>query len=391
MQFYSTEEFAKLAGVSIRTLKYWRKSGKLSPAKTQGGAKFYSQAQLEGVQNSGLRYSRGAKFSITELVEVTISAGKLFKGIKLSTGREVQIYPSNQFVIVSDKMTNKIFNANRKNSADIDIVEDSKSDTLTELNLTLSNEFPKNNLTAFDHIIFDACISEQEKGNQFTTLAIIYRAIGGGEDNKITPASLQRIFDSVKKLATTWVSFDCSAICQKFGYNNGKAYAYNGYLLPLEFVIATVNGQIDTVAVHFLRNSPLLDVAKMKGQVITCNSKLLRLPKLNNTERVLSIKGYLFRRILQIIGSHKPHKAHLAGKSNDNQPIYRRNKKLEKSILLDSLYAQCEIDTTSKLQQQRARETITKVMEHFKANNLISEWHFTKKDRKFYSISFNFK
>ena len=301
---------------------------------------------------------------------------------------KVQVYPSNQFVIVSDKMTNKIFNANRKNSADIDIVEDSKSDTLTALNLTLSNEFPKNNLTAFDHIIFDACISEQEKGNQFTTPSIIHRNLGGKEKN-ISPAVQQRIFNSIKKLATTWVSFDCSAICQKFGYNNGKAYAYNGYLLPVEFVIATVNGQIDTVAVHFLRNSPLLDVAKMKGQVITCNSKLLRLPKLNNTERVLSIKGYLFRRILQIIGSHKPHKAHLAGKSNDNQPIYRRNKKLEKSILLDSLYAQCEIDTTSKRQLQQTRETISKVMEHFKANNLISEWHFTKKDRKFYSIAFD--
>ena len=301
---------------------------------------------------------------------------------------KVQVYPSKQFVIVSDKMTNKIFNADRKHSTGIDIIEDSKSNTITELNLTLSKEFPKNNLTAFDHIIFDACISEQAKGNEFTTPSIIHRVIGGGED-RITPTSQQRIFNSIKKLATTWISFDCSAICQKFGYNNGKAYEYNGYLLPLEFVIATINGQVDTIAVHFLRNSPLLDVAKMKGQLISCDNSLLKLPNLNNTEKVLSIKGYLFRRILQIIGSHQPHKAHLAGKSNDNQPIYRRNKKLEKSILLTTLYAQCEIDITSKLQQQRARETISKVMEHFKANHLISEWHFTKKDRKFYSISFD--
>ncbi len=303
---------------------------------------------------------------------------------------KVQVYPSDKLVIVSDKLTNKIFNANRKNSVGIDIVEDEKSDTVTSLNLTLSKEFPNNNLTAFDHIIFDACISEQNKGNEFTTPSILHRNLGGKEKD-ISAAVQNRIFNSIKKLATTWISFDCSAICEKLGYNNGKSYQYNGYLLPVEFVIATVNGQIDTVAFHFLRKSPLLDVAKMKGQLISCDNSLLKLPNLNNTERVLSIKGYLFRRINQIIGSHQQHKAHLVGKSKVNQPIYKRAKKLEKSILLSTLYAQCEIDTESKLQQQRARATISKIMEHFKSNNLISEWHLVKKDRKFYSISFDFK
>ena len=301
---------------------------------------------------------------------------------------KIQVYPSKKFVIISDKLTNNIFNANRKNSAEIDLVEDDFADIVTPVSLNLSDAVPKNNLNAFDHLIFDACVSEQEKGNEFTTPAIISRAIGGKEKD-ITPAAMQRIFDSVKKLATTWISFDCSAICQKRGYNDGRGYEYNGYLLPVEFVIATVNGQIDTVAFHFLRKSPLLDVAKMKGQLITCDdSNLLKLPNLNNTERVLAIKGYLFRRILQIIGSHQNRKGHRIG-SEGKKPVYKFNRKLAKFIRLDTLFQQCEIDTTSIRQQQQTRETIGKVMEHFKANNLISEWHFEKKERKFYSISFD--
>ena len=48
MKLYSTKEFAELAGVSIRTLKRWRKAGKLVP-QTIKGDKFYSVEQLTGV------------------------------------------------------------------------------------------------------------------------------------------------------------------------------------------------------------------------------------------------------------------------------------------------------------------------------------------------------
>ena len=50
MKMYSTKEFAELAGVSIRTLKRWRKSGKLEPVgKGAKGDKFYTAEQLAGV------------------------------------------------------------------------------------------------------------------------------------------------------------------------------------------------------------------------------------------------------------------------------------------------------------------------------------------------------
>ena len=61
-KLYSTKQAAKFLGVSVRTLKYWRKSGKLVPEKCnpRTGEKFYSEIQLIGVQ----KYFRGATFEI---------------------------------------------------------------------------------------------------------------------------------------------------------------------------------------------------------------------------------------------------------------------------------------------------------------------------------------
>lgn len=51
MNLYSTKETAEMLHISIRTLKYWRKTGKLIPeAKGAKGAKFYSEVQLAEVQ-----------------------------------------------------------------------------------------------------------------------------------------------------------------------------------------------------------------------------------------------------------------------------------------------------------------------------------------------------
>ena len=63
-KLYSTKQAAKFLGVSVRTLKYWRKSGKLVPdSQEETSAKFgrrlvqkYSLEQLRKVQNS--RYVR---------------------------------------------------------------------------------------------------------------------------------------------------------------------------------------------------------------------------------------------------------------------------------------------------------------------------------------------
>ena len=67
-ELFDIKEAAKFLGVSIRTLKYWRKSGKLVPEKKGDNGRSkkskYSLAQLKKVQNSRYEHAeKGAKFS----------------------------------------------------------------------------------------------------------------------------------------------------------------------------------------------------------------------------------------------------------------------------------------------------------------------------------------
>ena len=90
-QLYSTKQAAKFLGVSVRTLKYWRKSGKLVPdSQEETSAKFgrrlvqkYSLEQLRLVQNS--RYIRQTLVQNSEIgATFEIKGCKI--GIKSETG-----------------------------------------------------------------------------------------------------------------------------------------------------------------------------------------------------------------------------------------------------------------------------------------------------------------
>ena len=294
---------------------------------------------------------------------------------ELAQMKKIQIYPTKEFVILSDKLKKNIFDVSQKDYENREIIESHKPLILSSLNIYFSTEFKdKTYLNGYDEIIFDACISEQYKGNEFTTPAIIHRAIGGSK-TKITIAEQERILKSVKKLATTFIDFDMSAACEKFNYNEGKQFTYSGYLLPAEFVIASIGGQIDYSVIHFLRSSPLLKVAEIKKQLIACNNELLSVPNTNTNENALTIKGYLFRRISTIKGSNDIHRS-------------KRVKKLQPIILLDSLFEQCELINADRNRKSEYRNLIEKILNHFKSQCFIKDWHFEKQGNKFYSIHF---
>ena len=395
MKLYTTKEFAELSGVSIRTLKYWRKSGKLIPAVNNGkGKTFYSKEQIfiaKKILGANLKIL-GANFTKNQNSWVQISDNLTEKGVtkpndEVSKFMEEnkQLYPTKELVIATDKMKKNIFNPTKQSTAR-GIIEDKKSKIVTPLNIQFSAE--KNNITAFDELVFDVCISEQFKGNKFTTPAIIHRAMGGSK-TKITAKDKDKILSSVRKLATTFIDFDITETCKHFNYNDGIGIKYSGSLLPCEYITVSVNGWTDSAVIHFLRDSPLLNVAKIKNQFATCDISLLDVPNIRNTELVLSLKGYLLRWILQIIGSHKTRKKHFRGKGKDGKPFFQQATKLQKIIKLDTLFEQCGLSDADRFKQREARKTTCKIMNHFRSQNLISEWHFEKKDGRFYSIVFD--
>jgi len=429
MKLYSTKEFADLSGVSVRTLKRWRNFGKLKPILTNNkGENFYSKKQLTELKKIFYQQNEKNELSpvtdsflgVTDLKSPVITPQKIqschplgdrfleklpradtqnykissenvnnltteVKNDDLQTYYNLQIYPSKKLVIAIDKMKQYIFKTGKPTLTPI-IIEDKKTNTETDLTVTLSDEFKEEKkLSAYDELILDICVSEQFAGNEYTTPAIIHRAMGGSK-TKITAKDKEKIMWSVRKLATTYIDFDFTDTCKRFGYNNGEGYKYSGYLLPAEYITKTINGQVDSAVIHFLRDSPLLDVARMKNQFITCDVALLDVQNIRNTELVLKLKGYLLRRVLQIVGSRKPHKKHFAGKKKDGKPIHRQANKLADKILLDTIFEQCEISDADKWKKQDARNIISKIMNHFKEEGLISEWRFETKYGKFHAV-----
>lgn len=304
------------------------------------------------------------------------------------TGK-IQIYPPKKLIIAIDKLKKVIYDATDNSTARA-IVEDKKSQTITTLDIKFSAEFKGENLTAFDELVFDICVSAQVEGNEFTTLGIIHRAMGGSK-TKITAKDKDKILRSIEKLATTWIKFDCDAAFKKFKYIESEIPKYEGYLLPAEYVKFLVNGQTDSAVIHFIRQAKLLEIAKIKGQFITCDVTLLDVPNIKNTELVLTIKSYLLRRVLQIVGSYDKHKKHFRGKTKDGKNIYLKARELEKTILLDTLFAQCGLSDAPKNRKAEYRKTIEKIMNHFKAEKLISDWHFEKESGKFRAIKIEFE
>ena len=110
------------------------------------------------------------------------------------------------------------------------------------------------------------------------------------------------------------------------------------------------------------------------------------MPNIKNTELVLTIKSYLLRRVLQIVGSYDSHKKHFRGKSKDGKNIYRKARELEKTILLDTLFAQCGLSDAPINRKAEYRKTIEKIMNHFKAEKIIGDWHFEKESGKFRAV-----
>ena len=220
---------------------------------------------------------------------------------------------------------------------------------------------------AFDREVCFACIAEQLAGNQITTIDAIYRTMTGSNDKKTTTKTAEKIKISLNKMIFSKVTFDASDTCKKFGYNSKEPMMYTGSLLPAEYLEnVNVNGK-KTTCIRFLRRSPMFDFAEIKnGQIISYEKKLLDVP-INNTETIITIKNYIFRRLREI-NDH-----HLA-------PI----------ITFDDIFKKNGLTQLSKIQKYRLREYITICCNHWKKYEVFNDFTIIKKSNIPYSINFKF-
>ena len=73
------------------------------------------------------------------------------------------------------------------------------------------------------------------------------------------------------------------------------------------------------------------------------------------------------------------------------QKIVNKVKPLQKIILFDTLQSDLKLQNLTKSQWQDLRQAVTKILKHFKSENLIATFELKKVGKKFYSIAFDWQ
>ena len=293
--------------------------------------------------------------------------------------KNVQLYPSDNFKLTIDNLTRTALEMciDGDNKVDLSLSESRSKNLKSEIKITNLDKI-KVKFDEFHWAVFDACSSIIRDGNEYTTLAILRRKLGGSR-NKNSREDLHLdndIQNAIEELAMIRINVNMKET-EKFydsPFDSG-GYKFYGYILPNESLEMSVNGQPATLF-HFNRQSILVVTSDMKDQVITTDQDLFQ-PPIRMTRRSIAIHHFLLRRINEMIGSLE------ASKTN------KRVKPLRHTILLDSFYKACGLEKSSLKNKQNARDIAFKILTFFIEKELIQGYSLeTGKTGKVRAIHF---
>ena len=199
-------------------------------------------------------------------------------------------------------------------------------------------------LLPFDKRVYIAVSALFNAGNNVISLTQIHYAMGNTSRPKA--GQLQRINEAIKKMNGAAITVDNSQeIAANYKYMQFK---YEGSLLPLERIEASVNGQLTDAAIHIFREPPVITFAKKRNQITTIPVKLLQSP-MNKTDANLQLEDYLLERISR------------EARSKGNGKTAR--------LLYKTIFDHAGISTAK--QKQRAPEKIEKYLQYYTKTNFI--------------------
>ena len=221
-------------------------------------------------------------------------------------------------------------------------------------------------LNEFDYAVFSVCISYFDAGYSYITLAIIYRALTGkGNTAKLRPDLRNAILNSLKKLIGTVIEIDETDVNAAFKYADFNHSKHVSAILPAHFDDKIINGN-DASVVYFDRESPLMEIARARKQLLTYEVALLDAPGIRNTVMNIMLKSYVMRRVVEI----------------------KLHKKLRPILTFDDIFKKCRIENAHREIKMNARNTVVKLFEHLQAEGFIKSFELTKEVNAFYSIRF---
>ena len=323
--FYTTKEVAKFIGVTRQAVEKWRNKGWFNPDFTDLNGIFYYSgervAQLKSVYHRDWQkaWANGGYQAPVE-PKITPTITPKFSDVLMAENPHASIQkicgglrPSRIRVEINDKLAKVIFKLSDEGTDELlggktfEIVE-KRSKKFGEITtaykiLNAAGYQVLRPFSMFDRFVLAVCISEWLKGNHYTTVAIIYRALTGKigrSDAKPSVTQRKAIIESLEILMSRIVDYGAEEICQIMGYNNGNPFVGKAPLLPAAYIdFSAVNGDNDTL-IFFTDEPPLLKMAQIKKQLVSYDATLLDMPG-QNTPMNIASKNYTMLRIQEII------------------------------------------------------------------------------------------
>ena len=372
--FYTPESVAKFLGVDESTLSRWRdKEIFVEDYKTHVGISLYSQDRVLEMkmfcQKNAGNEEEPSKFSDVIMAENPHAT------IHKITG---SLRPSRIRVEINDKLAKVIFKLSDEGTEDLlsgdtfCIVEkrDKKLGEITTAYkiLNAAGYQVLRPFTMFDRFVLAVCISEWLKGNRYTTVAIIYRALTGKigrSDAKPSVTQRKAIIESLEILMSRIVDYGAEEICQVMGYNNGNPFVGKAPLLPAAYIdFSAINGDNDTL-IFFTEEPPLLKMAQIKKQLVSYDATLLDMPG-QNTPMNIASKNYTMLRIQEII----------------------LHKQLTPTITFGDVFKKLRIENSSNKTKMDVRNITIAFFEHLKSKGVVKSFEVVKHGNTFYGIKF---
>ena len=282
-------------------------------------------------------------------------------------------YPDN-YITPTDKVSNLAF-AGELTGTQLQQLAMERKGSKKQITTLASIDFEKLNgsvqikgrkeLTAYDREVHDAIITLYvDGGNEYITPQMIYQVMTGNQDAKLNPKQAEAISESITKCMYSRVIIDASEEAKAYGFDSFK---YDGSLISGERVTATLNGNV-LECLHILREPVLYEYASKKNQIGRFDIKLLNTP-INKTEEIITLQGYLYRRILSMKGS-----------SN-----------LSKTIVYETVYNQINVTAASdgalRKKKSKVRRQIKDMLDYWKKENFISGYCENRRGQEIYSVT----
>lgn len=137
----------------------------------------------------------------------------------------------------------------------------------------------------------------KENKSIFFTPAMVYRAMNGlTETENVSSSAVELVAKSLDKSRFIRTTIDYTEEAKLYN-KDIKETIFEGYLLNAEKVRVDIKGKIQE-AYKLYRKPILYEYSQLSGQIITVPIKLLNTKnKINSTEEVIIIRGYLLRQI----------------------------------------------------------------------------------------------